>query len=63
MEKSWLRLSKDWLCDHSGEVLLGIGGVIIASVVIWGMFQLATWLGILTIGLLTAGVGGVIIEE
>jgi hypothetical protein len=51
------------LCEHSGEVLLGIGAIIIASVVIWGMFQLATWLGVLTIGLLTAGVGGVIIEE
>lgn len=63
MEKLWLKLSKNWLCEHSGEVCVAIGGAILVSLILYMMFMAHILLGIGGIGLLLIVVGANLIED
>lgn len=63
MEKLWLKLSKNWLCEHPGEVCVAIGVAIVVSLILYMMFMVHTLLGIGGIGLLLIVVGANLIED
>ena len=63
MENSWLKLLKTWLCEHSGELFIAIGALILISLIVYGAFMVHTLVGIGIIGIFFLIIGGNLVGD